>query len=134
MCIVRYYRERPGWDAEVVANPAWAQVEAAIRRMDDYCYPIVLLNRSPCASSDEAFEDEDAFNIVGGAGRFALFEMLGRWKYRNLTGSTAKTRLWESDQGYFCEEREVLTDLDEVLRIVRCYFDGGYDALPGTAT
>lgn len=131
LAIIRYYRDRPGWDCELVPDPDWPSVDAALRRMDDFCFPIVLLSLLRCESGDEAFEDEDAFNVVGGSGRFALFQMTGPWKYIDPRGSRARARLWMSDQGYFCEEREVLTDVDLVLRIVRTYFEtGGYESLP----
>jgi hypothetical protein len=39
-------------------------------------------------------------------------------------------RLWTSDQGYFCAERNVLTDIDKVLRTVKVYYEtGSYAAL-----
>jgi hypothetical protein len=93
--------------------------------MDNYCYPIVLLSRLECSSGDEAFEDEDAFNIIGGSGRYALFHMTCDWQYEDPKGSTAEARLWDSDQGYFCQERNVLHDIDHVLQIVRAFYDSG---------
>jgi hypothetical protein len=105
-------------------------VEAAIRKMDDFCYPIVLLSRLPCESSRDAFGDEDAFNVIGGAGRYALFQMTGPWRYEDPAGGNAETRLWESDQGYFCQEKHVLTDISKVLRLAKAYYStGSYDQL-----
>jgi hypothetical protein len=41
-----------------------------------------------------------------------------------------EVRLWDSDQGIYCEERNVLYDIEKVLRITREYYDSGtYDRL-----
>lgn len=92
---------------------------AAIRRMDDHFFPIVQLN---CTERDD---DETLFNVIGGKGRFALFHQMGDWQYRDPAGSDAEVRLWTSDQGYFCAQRNVLTDVDKVLRIVKAYYESG---------
>jgi Domain of unknown function (DUF4180) len=125
MTVVRYYDDRP-WDSEQVLSPLWSDVETAIRRMDNYYFPIVQLN---CVE-DEEDEDENVFNIIGGAGRFALFHAIGDWQYEDPTGEDERVRLWESDQGYFCKERNVLTDIEKVLRITRAYYEtGSYEGL-----
>ena len=67
MTAIRYYRDRPGWDAQEIDSPSWSDIEPAIRRMDNYYFPIVQLNTT---ANDE---DEKIFNILGGAGRWALF-------------------------------------------------------------
>jgi len=126
MTCVRYYRDGGHWDKERVVLPSWSDVEAAVRRMDNYCFPIVHLN----TTEDE--EEESIFNIVGGDGRWALFQMMGEWKYtdREYQGEIDEEWLWESDQGYCCETNELLTDVEKVLRIVRKYYDtGSYDEL-----
>jgi hypothetical protein len=115
---IRYHRDRP-WDAESTANPRWDEVVAAIRRMDDHFYPIVQLN---CGEHDD---DETIFNVIGGNGRFALFHMMGDWQYSDANGSDEEVRLWTSDQGYFCAQRNILTDMDKVLRIVKVYYETG---------
>lgn len=58
--------------------------------------------------------------IVGGAGRWALHTL--EREYDNPAGGDAEVRLWESDQGYFCRERNILTDVDEVLRIALVFY------------
>ena len=124
MTVLRYYRDGRPWEAEKILSPTWPEVERAIRRMDNDCFPIVDLNT---VESDEA---EDIFNICGGAGRWALFQMMGEWQYEDPTGGEANVRLWESDQGYFCREKNILTDVEKVLRIVRQFFEtGSYDDL-----
>ena len=43
MTVIRYYRDRPDWDAQQIDSPSWSDVEPAIRRMDNYCFPAVQL-------------------------------------------------------------------------------------------
>src|SRR4051812_5586680 len=124
MIAIRYYRDGRPWDVETVGDPTWNDVEAAIRRMDNFCFPIVELKLTA---------DEDSptdFDVVGGAGRWALHNIMGRWKYTDLAGSNDEVRLWDSDQGYYCQERNVLTDVEKLLRIVRAYYEtGSYEEL-----
>jgi hypothetical protein len=127
---VRYYRDRDGWDSLLTRGPTWQDVARAVTRMEDWCWPIVILSCRAEGTADEIWEDEHALHLVGGAGRFALFQMMGEWRYLDPDGSTAEARLWQSDQGYSCADREVLTDLDAALRLARGYFESGsYRAL-----
>ncbi len=119
MTVIRYYRDGRHWDTEQITAPSWNDVETAIRRMDNYCFPIVQLNTT------ENEEDEDIFNVCGGAGRWALFHMLGDWQYEDPAGGDGAVRLWDSDQGYYCEEKNVLTDVEKVLRITKAFYDTG---------
>lgn len=122
MTIIRYYRDGRPWDSEDVRSPAWLEVEAAIRRMDNFCYPIVQLNLTE--------DDENIFNVIGGNGRWALFQMMGEWQYEDRHGDPSEVRLWDSDQGYFCTEKNVITDVEKVLRIARKFYEtGSYDHL-----
>ncbi len=59
MDAIRYYRDARHWDVEMVLSPSWTDVEAAVRRMDNYCFPIVQLN----TTDDD--ENESIFNVVG---------------------------------------------------------------------
>jgi hypothetical protein len=72
LIITRYYRDRPGWNSERIDSASWSDVEAAVRRMDNYCFPIVQLN----TTEDE--ENEDIFNVCGGAGRLGSLPHHGR--------------------------------------------------------
>lgn len=124
LTVTRYYRDGRPWDQEVVNVPTWAEVEEAIRRMDNYCFPIVELN----ATDDE--DSQTMFEVVGGGGRWALFNIMGTWQYADPAGSNEQVRLQDSDQGYFCAAKNVLTDIDRVLRIARAYYyTGSYDGL-----
>jgi hypothetical protein len=119
MTVIRYYRDGRHWDTEEIACPSWSDAERAIRRMDNYCFPIVQLN----TTDDE--EDEGIFNICGGDGRWALFHRMGDWQYEEPGGSEHEVRLWDSDQGYFCREKNVLTDIEKVLRITKKFIETG---------
>lgn len=124
MTVIRYYRDGRHWDDQEVRSPNWSDVEAAIRQMDNYCFPIVQLN---CTEFED---DEGIFNIIGGDGRWALFHMMGEWQYDDGSGRKGDVRLWDSDQGYFCQECNVLTDVEKVLRITRRFYEtGSYDQL-----
>ena len=54
MTITRYYDKGP-WDTKVVNSPSWNDVETAIRKMDNYYFPIVQLFLT------ENTDDEDNF-------------------------------------------------------------------------
>jgi hypothetical protein len=124
MTVIKYYRDYRPWESERVLSPVWSDVETAIRRMDNFCFPIVQLN---CTEYDD---DEGIFNVIGGNGRFALFQMVAGWQYEDPAGSDKDVRLWASDQGYFCQERNVLTDIEKVLRITKAFYQtGSYDQL-----
>lgn len=124
MTVIRYSRDGRHWDKEEIESPDWTVVENAVRRMDNYCFPIVQLNT---AEDDDA---DDVFSVVGGNGRWALFHVLGEWQYEDPEGSESEARLWESDQGYFCQEKNVLSDLEKVLRIVKAFYEtGSYSGL-----
>ena len=94
MTVIRYYRDERPWDADVIRLPPWPSVEAAIRRMDNYCFPIVQLN----AVEDD--ESEDVFFIFGGDGRWALAQRMGDWQYERQSGKPSESfNNDESDHG-----------------------------------
>lgn len=122
--IIRYYRDKRPWDSIEIKHPAWKEVENAIRQMDNYYFPIVQLNLT------DNEEDETIFNIIGGDGKFALFHMMGEWQYEDPDGGSEEVMLWESDQGYFCEAKNILTDIEKALRITKVFYEtGSYNGL-----
>jgi hypothetical protein len=124
MTVIRYYLDGRHWDDQEVRSPNWSDVEAAIRQMDNYCFPIVQLN---CTEFEV---DEGILNVIGGDGRWALFHMMGEWQYDDGSGRNGEVRLWDSDQGYFCQESNVFTDVEKVLRITNRFYEmGSYDQL-----
>ncbi len=112
-----HYPPGGGWTSEDIVQPTWPVVEQAIRRMDDVEYPIVQLN----PSDDD--EEEAIFNVIGGNGRWAIVHFFGEWQYDDPKGGEAEVQLWQSDQGYFCKERNLVRDVERVLRIAKAYFD-----------
>lgn len=108
-----------------VESPSWEDIAAAIRRMDDNEYPVVQLSWEDV---ETCCEDESSFNIFGGvACGFALSEMNG-WRLEDPNGSDEEVRLWQSDQGYFCERKNLIVEIELVLKLTRIYFEtGSYD-------
>jgi hypothetical protein len=127
LTIVHYPPQQP-WRCVQVRSPKWEEVSAAIRKMDDDEYPIVQLSWKDVNS---CFDDEESFNIIGGgASGFALFEMIAGWNFQNPCGGDEDVRLWQSDQGYFFKRKNIIVDMDKVLRLARVYFEtGSYDAV-----
>ena len=64
---------------------------------------------------------------MGGAGRWALFSM-GDWHDEGSSGCGQEVRL--SNQGYYCKAKNVLTDIEKILRITKGFYKTGrYDSL-----
>jgi hypothetical protein len=103
--------------SEIIARPSWAQVQAAIRRMDNFCYPIVTI------ATDA--EEQHALIIVGGPRRFAVADLTGTWQYERPEGGHQEVRLWASDQGYYCRERNIIRSRRSVLDLARAFFETG---------
>jgi hypothetical protein len=70
-------------------------------------------------------ENEGVFNVMVGNGRWALFHMMGDWQWEDPAGRDEEARLWDSDQGYDCKEKNILTDVEKVLRIAKRFFETG---------
>jgi len=52
------------------------------------------------------------------------------WQYEDPGGGEGQARLWDSNQGYHCKEKNVLTDIEKVFRIAKTYYEtGSYDGL-----
>lgn len=100
---------------EVIPNPSWPQVQAAIRRMDNFCFPIVILAFDP--------DEQDGLCVAGGSRRFAVSRIDGSWTRERNDGSDQKVRLWMSDLGYYCRERNLIRSKRMVLAIVRTFFE-----------
>lgn len=118
-----HYPATGSWVSKDIRQPDWADVEAAIQRMDNHAYPVVALS---CTGYED---DEDALHLVGGPNRFALFQACGPWQYEDPTGRDDEVRLWTSDQGYVCRERN-LCSMESALAHAKTYMEtGSYDAL-----
>jgi len=102
---------------DVVDHPSLEQVQAAIRRMENFCYPIVTI------ATD--LEEQHALLVVGGPRRFAVADLTGTWQYERPDGGKQEVRLWASDQGYYCRERNIIRSRRKVLDLVREFFETG---------
>lgn len=84
-----------------------------------------------CASPEEvqdAFEDENSLHVIGGDGQWALFQRTGPCRFEDPDGSREESRSWESDQGYFCERSNIVTDIRSVLATARAFWEApSYD-------
>lgn len=127
-----HYPPHQQWRCVEVRVPAWEVVSSAIQRMDDNECPIVLLSWKDVASG---FDDEESFNLIGGGSSgFALFEQVPGWMFEDPLGGDEDVRLWQSDQGYFCKRKNVLADVNIVLKLARVYFDtGSYEEVRSVA-
>jgi hypothetical protein len=120
---VVHYPPRQHWQCVEVRFPSWEAVCAAIRQMDDSEYPIVQLSWKDV---NTCFDDEQSFNIIGGgASGFALFEHIAGWIFEDPNGSEETVRLWQRDQGYFCKRKNIIVDIDAVLKLSQAYFETG---------
>ena len=102
---------------EIVDLPSWSQVQAAIRRMENFCFPIVTL----------AFDssEKDGLVFVGGPRRFAITRVDGSWMFERAGGTDREVRLWASDQGYYCRDRNIASSKRTVLAIAKALYDTG---------
>lgn len=131
LSIVQYFDDRSS-TVNTLRNPSWNDVESAIRKMDNYYFPIVLLGTHVIGLEEDGFEDEDSFHVMGGNGRFALFSFTGEWQYERESGGDEDVRLWDSDQGYICQEKNILYDISRVLHVVNKFYNtGSYNDLTG---
>lgn len=130
MTIVEYSPDGRQGGVHGINNPAWEDVEKAVRQMDNFCYPIVILSCKDLKDNETGFDDENSFNIIGGDGRIALFYFMAEWEYTNNDGGEEEVRLWDSDQGYYCREKNILYDVEHALRIIKAYYEtGSYETL-----
>ena len=130
MTIIQYFKDHRPWEAHEIETPSWLDVEQAVRNMDNYCLPIVLLSKANLSCDESCFDDEDSFNIIGGNGRIALFHFMGEWQFQRSNGGNEEIRLWDSDQGYYCEERNIIYDINHALRVIEEFYNtGSYDEL-----
>ena len=130
MNIIRHYRDDRPHSEERVLSPSWAEVEAAIRRMDrDNGYiQIVQLN---CTADGD---DDDIFNVISGNGNWVPFQMSGEWEYDDPAGGDDMVSLWGGDRRPFCEGRNALADVEKVLKLTRAFYDSGsYERLDEVA-
>ena len=99
---------------EKIRYPRWLDIEASIRRLDQYQLPFIWLLNSVDATEDASPD----FNVIGGKGLYAFDCRAEGREYRhcNPLGGDQEITIWRSDQGWDCAEKYVCTTLDIVLQ------------------
>jgi hypothetical protein len=112
------------WRSEQIAQPTWAQIEEAIRRLDKFHYPFLHLWPTLDEAERELSDDREWFTVIGGNGEYWFAATVaGQWEKRflNPVGNDQRVELWTSDQGFSAPDKEVCRDLEVVLRAARFY-------------
>jgi hypothetical protein len=112
------------WRSEDTLCPTWEDIEAAIRRLDKFRYPIVWLDLKEVPTEDGA---GPRFDLVGGYGDywFGVFEADKQWRFCDPSQGDDLVPLWTSDQGFSDEARHVCHDLEQVFEAARYFCDTG---------
>jgi Immunity protein Imm1 len=117
------------WRTEEIQEPTWADIEAAIRRLDRFHYPFVMLYRSTVAKLDITLEFSDApdFDVVGGEGEFAMEATTDSscHRYYDQSRGDELIEIWRSDQGVSFEKKYCCPSLDSVLKATRYFCEHG---------
>jgi hypothetical protein len=121
MNCMRYDRSASGLPVrrapDIVERPTWLAVRAAIRRMENFRFPIVTL------ATDVS--EQDGLIVVGGPQRYSATRVDGSWTYERADGDNQEVRLWASDQGFYCRERNIIRTRRKTLEIVKAFYDTG---------
>jgi hypothetical protein len=118
------------WRSHQVENPTWAQIDDAIRQMDQFGRPLLYLWPTPDEAQHICDGRTERFEVVGGNGIywFALYLDGAEGYFLNPDGSDNEVEVWTSDQGFACEDKHVCRDVVVVLRAARYYAENrGYD-------
>ena len=120
---VTEYDPQGRWRTIRTPNPAWADVESAVRRMDGDRFPTVWLYADEEAS-DDAVPD---FELLGGhVGHVVTARPeKGEFYYRDDRAPSQEVQVWLSDQGLSCPGFMVCRDLERVIEATRFFFDTG---------
>jgi hypothetical protein len=108
---------------EEIREPTWADIEAAIRRLDRFHYPFVWLYRSAVAEEDANPE----FNVLGGDSEFAMDATTDTTyhRYYDQSRGDEMIKIWRSDQGAAFEKKYCCPSLDVALRATRYFCEHG---------
>lgn len=119
-----------GWKSQKTSNPAWGDVEHAIRRLDGFEYPHVML----WATEDESrhtYDEGELFEILGGKGTYWLAGTFDGYSQRQLEypeQGDAEVEVWTSDQGFAAARRHLCFEIEVAIHAARYYYDyGGFD-------
>jgi hypothetical protein len=109
-----------------IADPAWGEIEQAILQLDRNRYPLVLLHFDDWHPGEPA-----SYYLSVGGGRGLYLLVFGSPGEHLMCVDPAQPQtgeqvaLIESGQQGWCERRNMLDDIDLVLRIVRYVAQAG---------
>jgi Immunity protein Imm1 len=113
------------------ASPTWAQIEAAIRRLDRFHFPFLFLWPTEDARKHYVDGDCEVFEVMGGEGVYWIAGSLDGYfqrRFLNPEGGDEDVVVWTSDQGFGAADRHICRDVEVVLRAARYYAEhGGFD-------
>ena len=126
--IVEYPPTGEHWISTNVTHPTLADIEVAIRRLDQHRFPFVIL----WSSVDEATHDveggADELEVMGGKGAYWLAGTFRGYFQRRLddgSGAATEVTVWTSDQGFADAERRVSRDVEAVARAALYFAEHG---------
>ena len=121
---VTIYESSSGpWRAERTLDPAWGDVESAVRRLDGDRFPSIGLFLDQEATADEVPD----FELLGGKVGCVLTARPGHGEfyYRDDSAPRQEVEVWVSDEGFSCPQFMVCPDIEGVLAATRCFFETG---------
>jgi hypothetical protein len=121
--VMTYPDGQYGAISEWLINPAWKEIETAIRKLDRLYYPFIWLYIDPNADDNEQPDIE----VVGGNGVYAIQSCINgkTWTYYDPSKGDKDIIVWESDQGASLPESKTCSDLQIVLRIIEYFCETG---------
>jgi len=122
-----------GWDwkSHKLWQPAWDDIDCAIRRLDRFQYPFVWLWGTEDESKHALDGTAEVLQIVGGEGVWWLagsFEERFQRRIDYPERGEREVQVWTSDQGFADAERHICRDIEVVVHAARYYAEhGGFD-------
>ena len=122
--IFEYDTPRGPWHSNVINDPTWEAIEAAISRLDRCLFPFIWLYSD---SHLPQHGDLPHFEIIGGDGAYAVVcrTEKGEFCLKNPSGGTEQIDVWVSDQGTQIPSHSVCRSLAEVLAAAKYFFIHG---------
>jgi hypothetical protein len=102
----------------IVKNPTWNEIENIIRKLDRFHNPLIILDLTDN-------EDENMMMITGGNELYHISVQVNSifWVLFFENKSSEIKQVWESDQGFECEDFYLIEDLKDILKIAKYYFE-----------
>src|SRR5262245_39133302 len=108
--VVHYETPRGPWHAQMHRNPAWSDIELAIRNLDRCLHPFIFLYRHDPVDKDQLPD----LQVVGGCGEYSIeaSQPDHTWlSYVDMERSSREIDIWISDQGSTLPEFRLCPDL-----------------------